>query len=173
LKTFYQKLQRNTLLRGLLTLIIGIYALWNPKQFSQVIIYLVVGIFLIFGVFHLVNWAKDRNRMASASFDLFLGVACLFVAVVIFLLAKPIVTILTVFLGIGVVIAGCLRIGQGLQLKKENQSYIAWLFVGILFVIAGLLLMFRAVSSLVSLFGVIMIVMALTDIFEFIQFKKN
>jgi uncharacterized membrane protein HdeD (DUF308 family) len=72
-----------------------------------------------------------------------------------------------------IVLNGLLRIVQGFNLKSLNQGYWPWLLYGALLVVGGLLLMFNAVASIMTLFGSLLIFMGISEIIGYIQIKRN
>lgn len=168
-----QQFQRYALLRSVLYILTGGFAIMYPKQFTQGIIYLVAGYIAILGISNLWNAYQEKRRSGYVGFEMIVGVLFLVAAVAVLALAKPIFTILTVFLGILIVLNGLLRIVQGFNLKSLNQGYWPWLLYGALLVVGGLLLMFNAVASIMTLFGSLLIFMGISEIIGYIQIKRN
>ena len=164
-----QQFQRYALLRSILYVLTGIFAIMYPKEFTQGIIYLIAGYVAILGIMNLWNAYQEKRRSGYVGFEMIVGILLLVAAAAILALAKPIFTIMTIFLGILIVLNGILRIVQGFNLKGLNQRYLPWIFYGALLVVGGLLLMFKAVASIMTLFGSLLIFMGISEIVGYIQ----
>lgn len=168
-----QQFQRYALLRSILYILTGIFAIMYPKEFTQGIIYLIAGYVAILGIMNLWSAYQEKRRSGYVGFEMIVGILLLVAAAAILALAKPIFTIMTIFLGILIVLNGILRIVQGFNLKGLNQRYLPWIFYGALLVVGGLLLMFKAVASIMTLFGSLLIFMGISEFVGYIQIKRN
>lgn len=168
-----QQFQQYAVLRSIIYIIAGILVIFYPQQFTKGIVYLIAGYVAILGLMNLFSTYRLKKETGYYGFEMIIGVLLLIAAIAILALARPLLTILTVFLGILIVLNGCLRIAQGFNLKKMDQSYLGWLFYGALLIGGGLLLMFNAIASIMTLFGSLLIFMGISEIVGYFQIKRN
>lgn len=168
-----QQFERYALLRVFLYGITGILAILYPQQVTQGIIYAVAGYVAFLGIINLFHAHQEKKQTGFTGFELIIGVLLLIAAISILALAKPIFTIITIFLGLLIVLNGVTRIIQAFNLRSLNQRYLPWVIYGGLLVIGGLVIMFNAVASIMTLFGSILLFMAASELIGYIQIRKN
>lgn len=168
-----QQFQRYALLRGICYIVAGILVIMYPQQFTQAIIYLVAGYVAVLGLLNLWNAYREKKQTGYTGMELILGILLLVAAAAILALAKPIFTIITVFLGILIVLNGCTRMMQAFNLKKLNQPFLPWMIYAGILIIGGFVLMFHAVASIMTLFGSILIFMGISEIAGYFQIRRN
>ena len=101
-----------------------------------------------------------------------IGIILLVAALAILALAKPLLTIITIILGLIIVLNGALKITQAVQLKNLNQAYWPWIIYGILMIIGGGFMMFHAIASVMTLFGSLLIIMGVSEFASYLQMRK-
>lgn len=168
-----QQFQQYALVRSVFYIITGIIVILYPQQFTKAVIYLVAAYIAVLGLMNLYSAFRIKKETGYYGFEMMLGILLLVAAAATLALAKPLLTILTIFLGTLIVLNGCLRIVQAFNLRDFKQSFWAWLIYGILLIIGGGMLMFHAISSIMLLFGSLLIFMGISELFGYFVIKRN
>mgnify|MGYP000125447661 FL=1 len=103
---------------------------------------------------------------------MYVGLFLVVIALLILALAKPLLTLATIFLGIFILINGFLRLSQVFELKNMNQPFLSLLFYSVILIIAGFILMFNAITSIMTLVGSVFIFMGLSEIIRSFSLRK-
>lgn len=168
MSSLFRSIQRHAFSRGIIYLLIGILIVLRPNQLFNMAVYLIAGYNALLGLINLVEYLKNKQH-SQMSMSLFYFIA----ALIILLFAKPIASILPVFLGILIIIGGATRISRALNLRQYvNISYVPMLIYGVALLIAGIVILFKPFSSLIVLFQFFGIVLALSGISELITAIK-
>ncbi|MCI0130335.1 MULTISPECIES: DUF308 domain-containing protein [Enterococcaceae] len=168
MSSLFRSIQRHAFSRGILYLLIGILIFLKPKQLFDAGVYLIVGYNVLLGVINLVGYLKNKQN-GQVSMSIFYFIA----ALIIWLFAQPIVSILPIFLGILIIIGGATRISRALNLRQYvNISYVPMLVYGIALLIAGIFILFNPFGSLIVLFQFFGIVLTLSGISELVTAIK-
>ncbi|MGX6970061.1 HdeD family acid-resistance protein [Vagococcus bubulae] len=168
MSSLFRSIQRHAFSRGIIYLLIGILIVLRPNQLFNMAVYLIAGYNVLLGIINLISSLKNKqNNQISMSIFYFI------IALIIWLFAKPIASILPVFLGILIIIGGATRISRALNLRQYvNISYVPMLIYGVALLIAGIVILFKPFSSLIVLFQFFGIVLALSGISELITAIK-
>ena len=167
-----QQFQQYAMLRSLVYIIVGIFIILKPQQFTKGIIYLIAAYVAILALTNLYRAYQAKKAVGYYSGEMMIGVVLLIAALAILALAKPLLTILTILLGLIIVLNGALKISQAFQLKKLNQAYWPWIIYGVLMIIGGGFMMFHAIASVMTLFGSLLIIMGVSEAASYFQIKK-
>lgn len=169
---FIQQFQRHTLLRAIVYLALGIFALTSPHFFTKIIIYILAGYFAFLGILNLINASQNR-KYENTDGQRFFAIFQLIFAAAILVLAKPLLTMITFVVGVFVLVNGLIRLNQTIQLKRTQQFFLPWLVYAILMILAGFMLMFRSVSSIMWLIGTVFLFMGISEFINFYQLKRT
>lgn len=168
MSSLFRSIQRHAFSRGIIYLLIGILIVLRPNQLFNMAVYLIAGYNVLLGIINLISSLKNKqNNQISMSIFYFI------IALIIWLFAKPIASILPVFLGILIIIGGATRISRALNLRQYvNISYVPMLIYGVALLIAGIVILFKPFSSLIVLFQFFGVVLALSGISELVTAIK-
>lgn len=172
MNTLFRQFQRYTFLQAILYFITGILALMYPQQFSKWVIYLIAAYVAFLGLANLINAFKEKRRSNVVGLQFYIGIFLLIAALGILVLAKPLLTLTTVVLGIFILINGVMRIMQAFNLRKMNYSFLPWVIYGLILVIVGLILMFNALASIMTLIGSVLVFMGISELIGYFQLRK-
>ncbi|MGX4685312.1 HdeD family acid-resistance protein [Vagococcus sp. JNUCC 83] len=168
MSSIFRSIQHHAFARGILYLIIGFLIFLQPNKLFNMAVYLIVGYNVVLGLLNLFSTLRTKqNGQLSTSIFYFI------VALIIWLFARPIASILPIFLGILVIIGGVSKISRAMNLKQYvNISYVPMLIYGVLLLLAGIFILFKPFSSLIMLFKFFGIVLALSGVSELVTAIK-
>ncbi len=167
---FLKSIIANKLIVALLSIALGIILLIMQGGALMTAVKVISFLFMIAGIVYIVLYLMKKNRsnttLACALIVLLLGL-------LFFVRPDIIVNILPVILGVYLIVEGLTNVLAALQHKK-NRSFLVGLVLGVLTVLVGFFLIFRAgtVMNIVAIVaGISLIVNGLTDLFTLRAFK--
>lgn len=176
MRIVFEKLARYALLRGILYVALGVLMLIAPAIVMQMIVYILAAYAIIMGVINIVAYLRNRQE-GEVSFGLVTGGLLIVLGIVMIVFTKAILSILPIFLGALLILAGVSRlveaIGGGTALGTPR---ILLIILAILIIIGGLLVILNPFSTSVLLFQVFGLLVILQGVGEFIAyftFKKS
>ncbi|MHC5267721.1 HdeD family acid-resistance protein [Enterococcus sp. LJL98] len=167
-----RQFQRYTFLRALIYFITGLLALVYPQQFTKWVIYLIAGYLAFFGILNLLSGFRHKQQSQQMGFEFYFGLLFVIAALAVLVLAKPLLTLTTILLGVMILINGVMRISQSFRFKQMNQPFLPWIIYGGILVIIGLILMFNAITSIMTLVGSVLLFMGLSEMIGYFQLRK-
>ena len=172
MRTIFRQFQRYTFLQAILYFITGGLALLFPQQFTKGVIYLIAAYVAFLGITNLLSALKEKRQYNVTGLQFYLGIFFLIAALGILVLAKPLLTLTTILLGIFILINGVMRVMQAIDFKNHNQAFLSWIIYGLILVIVGLILMFNAISSIMTLIGSVLIFMGISEMIGYFQLRN-
>jgi len=175
MQSLFDQLQKAAWIRSLLMLGLGAWIVLAPNSVLSIITW-VIAIGLLIAAFNAFGASRDLKRAGYSGIGSMGGVGFLIAAVLVLVLAKPVLSLLPLVLGISLLIYGITRItSANRQQQYVNVSPVPTVIYGILVALAGLVLIFNpfhAVLLMFRIFGGILIVMAVTELFGWFRYNK-
>lgn len=171
MSSLFRSIQRHAFIRGIIYLILGVLIVLKPHQLFSFAVYLISAYNVALGLINLFGSIKN-NQSGQMPLTIFYFIF----ALIIWLFAKPIASILPIFLGIIIIASGASQISRALNLRQYvNVSYMPMLIYGIILLIAGVLILFNPFSSLIivfQFFGIVLIFSGISEIVTGIRLKN-
>lgn len=170
MKKYLKKDALETILVSIIFLAIGILIALNPETTIMAVSYVIGGIFILFGIFKIVNYISLKGNEDFLNYDLVFGTIGIIVGIIFIVQASLLNTILRIAVAIWLIYSGLIKGNVALKLKKFNIK--AWwlaLVSAILMVVAGIYVISYS-GILVATLGIFMIVYAVIDIINEIIF---
>ena len=175
-KSARPKIKPTAAFYGLICMIIGIIDLVNPEKMLNIIAY-ALGISAIIGglIFVIMYLARDvRHNLGNN--DFLNGVVSIVVGIVILLKWKELMTIVPIVLGVLIIVSGCIKLQDSIDLKKlGHPMFAAMLIFAFVFIIFGAVLVanpFESEILLLRLIGVALIIAGMTDLVASVFLKE-
>lgn len=166
--------QRYALLRSAIYIIAGLAIVINPTAVFHFIGYLITAYFVLLGVLNLLEANKNRKQTGAWGFGLISGIAFFILALIVWVFAAAIVSLLPVILGLVIILKSLFQLFVGLNTRSKGWS--AWSAYSILLLIGGLILLFnpfKSVMILFQLFGGLLIFMGISEIISYFKVNKR
>ncbi|EMF0081045.1 DUF308 domain-containing protein [Enterococcus hirae] len=163
--------QRYALLRSAIYIIAGLAIIINPTAVFHFIGYLITAYFVLLGVLNLLEANKNRKQTGAWGFGLISGIVFFILALIVWVFAAAIVSILPVILGLVIILKSLFQLFVGLNTRSKG-----WSAYGILLLIGGLILLFnpfKSVMVLFQLFGGLLIFMGISEIISYFKVNKR
>lgn len=169
--SIFKSVQKHTLIRSAAYILLGIAITLDPIGVSKIILNIIIAYNVVMGIFNLLSAFKNKvdGYNPTTGFAIFYFVC----ALLIFLFAKPIVSMLPILLGISFIIGGAMRLTQSLSLRQYiNVNWLPMLIYGGFMIGAGILLVINPFSSAMMFFRFFGITLTISGISELIAFIR-
>ncbi|MGX6978273.1 DUF308 domain-containing protein [Vagococcus elongatus] len=171
MKNLLASLKKYVLLQGLFYLLFGIIIVMRPGATMNIFIKVIAGYFLVMGLISIVRGLKYKEEVLYSRMSLMGGVLYLIIAGAAVLFMRTLIGLLPILLGIFIIVSG---INKWVYLNQfhmaEKRSYI---YIGIM-VALGIILLFNpfgAVLVAFRIFGVILIVMGIAELWNYVTYR--
>ncbi len=167
-KTKERGSQKTTLIFPLISLILGIILLTSSTKAVIIVCYLIGGIVVLFGLYHLFRYYKLKQELKiEDNQKLILGVAFLAIGLVIIILSSVLETCLRFIIGFSLIVNG---IKKAIIAINNRDSLI--LILGLMFIAMGLYTIL-AENIIFQIVGILLILSSIIDILNLFITKKN
>ncbi|EMF0101901.1 DUF308 domain-containing protein [Enterococcus hirae] len=163
--------QRYALLRSAIYIIAGLAIVINPTAVFHFIGYLITAYFVLLGILNLLEANKNRKQTGAWRFGLISGIAFFILALIVWVFAAAIVSLLPVILGLVIILKSLFQLFVGLNTRSKG-----WSAYSILLLVGGLILLFnpfKSVMILFQLFGGLLIFMGISEIITYFKVNKR
>lgn len=162
-----------SILESIVFAILGIILVCRPEGTVKMITGLLGAIFIVIGIFKIINYFSSRGINNFFNYNLIYGLTSIVIGFVAMFYMNIIASIFRIIIGIWIIYTSFVSINASIQIKRFGSE--AWLYSIILALImfaCGLYVIINSNAIIVSI-GIIMIVYAVIDIIEHIIFMKN
>lgn len=175
-----KELKWDALLKGVLYILLGLAAFLIPETMEKTLAYLLAGVLILAGAVSMVCYLLRDAKQNYYRNDFLYGLIGIALGVIVLYKIELIISLVPVILGIMVLISGCAKLQDVIDIKRLNSgNWIALLVIAVIDIVFGILLItnpFKAASILFRLIGAGLIFSGITDcvvIFYFAdQFKR-
>lgn len=166
--TFINRIRNFIWLKSLAYIIFGLFFLFDPHGTLNIVISLIASFFLVFGVINLISAWRQRVNNEVTDYSMGIGIAQIVIAIIVFILAVPLLSFLPFILGIVLIITGISNVFTALNHRQYvNISPMPFVLYGVLLILVGILLAFNPFGTILILlqfFGATLIVMGIMTI---------
>jgi uncharacterized membrane protein HdeD (DUF308 family) len=170
-----KNIKRNMWLRAAAFIILGILIAFKPAMMINISIQLIALYLAILGIYSLVTGLKTHQKGESLNSAMILGITELVGALFVWLFAKSLLSLLPFVIGIGLLVHG---INYIMQIRSNRQyvnvSPVMNYVYGALIIVAAVVMIFNPFKSLTvlfAIFGWLLIIMGIAEIFGTRLFK--
>lgn len=175
-----KELKWDALLKGTLYILLGLAAFLIPETMEKTLAYLMAAVLILAGAVSMVCYLLRDAKQNYYRNDFLYGLIGIALGVIVLYKIELIISLVPVILGIMVLISGCAKLQDVIDIKRLNSgNWTVLLVIAVIDVVFGILLItnpFKAVSILFRLIGAGLIFSGITDcvvIFYFAdQFKR-
>ena len=156
-------------------LLLGILLLIHPVAFSQAVCYVLGVCALIYGIWKILGYWKDRKIGGVFQLELIVGVILTVIGLVALFKSEVLLSILPVIIGLIILMDGLVTINQALNLRKLDYRWKYLLPMGIVVAVFGLVLVLNPFGSamlLMRFLGFTLLVDGFCDFWWYYRLKK-
>ena len=170
------KLKPTAAFYGLICVILGIIDLINPEKMLSIIAYAIGISAIVCGIVFVIRYMVRDVRYNMGNNDFLSGIVAAVIGVIILIKWQELMALVPMILGVFIIVSGCIKLQDCIDLKKlGNSSYAVMLVMALVFIIFGAVLVanpFESEVLLLRLIGVSLIISGMTDIFASIFFDS-
>ena len=172
-----KELKKNMILLAVFYLILGIILVLFPEGSGYAICYLIGGLTIIYGIFHLVLYQRTKSPFVTYRYDLVQGIIGLAIGIYVMIVPEILIETLPVVLGVVVMIDSIVKIQNAWDLKR--LGYDRWWLVMIgafVTLVFGLLMVFYPFTvylSVIVFVGISLIVNGVSDLITIFILNKK
>ena len=172
-----KELKKNMILLAVFYLILGIILVLFPEGSGYAICYLIGGLTIIYGIFHLVLYQRTKSPFVTYRYDLVQGVIGLAIGIYVIIVPEILIETLPVVLGVVVMIDSIVKIQNAWDLKR--MGYDRWWLVmigALVTLVFGLLMVFYPFTvylSVIVFVGISLIVNGVSDLITIFILNKK
>lgn len=173
MEKFLKKGSFVSILTSLVILAVGVLMICNPDVVTSIVGYVIGGVFVVLGVYKVINYFVSKGKYDFYNYDLVYGILAIVLGIIVMLCMNSITSLLRIMIGIWILYSGLLRLTFSFKLKKFYvDSWVFSLVASVLMIVAGLFVTLYQGTILVAL-GFVMVFCSIMDIIEEIIFMKN
>lgn len=172
-----KELKKNMILLAVFYLILGIILVLFPEGSGYAICYLIGGLTIIYGIFHLVLYQRTKSPFVTYRYDLVQGIIGLAIGIYVMIVPEILIETLPVVLGVVVMIDSIVKIQNAWDLKR--MGYDRWWLVmigALVTLVFGLLMVFYPFTvylSVIVFVGISLIVNGVSDLITIFILNKK
>ena len=172
-----KELKKNMILLAVFYLILGIILALFPEGSGYAICYLIGGLTIIYGIFHLVLYQRTKSPFVTYRYDLVQGIIGLAIGIYVMIVPEILIETLPVVLGVVVMIDSIVKIQNAWDLKR--MGYDRWWLVmigALVTLVFGLLMAFYPFTvylSVIVFVGISLIVNGVSDLITIFILNKK
>ena len=172
-----KELKKNMILLAVFYLILGIILVLFPEGSGYAICYLIGGLTIIYGIFHLVLYQRTKSPFVTYRYDLVQGIIGLAIGIYVMIVPEILIETLPVVLGVVVMIDSIVKIQNAWDLKRMGYDRWWLVMIGALVTLAfGLLMVFYPFTvylSVIVFVGISLIVNGVSDLITIFILNKK
>ena len=158
-----------SLIMPLLDLIVGVIFLAYPEFLPKVSVIIIGSLVLVHGLFFLIRYFYDGIGTRFFAIDLILGIAAIILG--IFTIYNPYSDysskVIGIFYALWLFLSGIEKIYYSYQFRKEQEEiYPLILFIGVMFLLMGIISLFRPFRNFIFIVKLIGIFLICSGLFE-------
>lgn len=162
-----------SIIESIIFAILGIVLVCKPEGTVKAITYILGTVFILIGIFKIINYFIDRGNDDFYNFDLIYGLTAIVIGIVTMAYMNVIGSIFRIIIGVWIIYTSFVRINTSLQIKRIGSTLWGWsLALAIIMFVCGLYVVINPGTIIVTI-GIIMIIYSVIDIIENIIFMKN
>lgn len=172
-----KELKKNMILLAVFYLILGIILVLFPEGSGYAICYLIGGLTIIYGIFHLVLYQRTKSPFVTYRYDLVQGIIGLAIGIYVMIVPEILIETLPVVLGVVVMIDSIVKIQNAWDLKRMGYDRWWLVMIGALVTfVFGLLMVFYPFTvylSVIVFVGISLIVNGVSDLITIFILNKK
>lgn len=174
MKQLFSNFFRISISTSVIFCLFGLLLFFNPESFIVAISIILGIIAIVYGVFEIVLYTKNKDVNQS---DLMVGIVALAGGIILIIRTDILATIIPIIIGISLIILGVKKIQLAFDFKKNNINN--WLYMFIMALITfgcGAILVINPIKGAfvaTQVVGIIIIIYSVIDIVDSLMFKKS
>lgn len=173
LRKLFNKSSWISILEAIIFAVLGVILVWKPEETVKVASYLLGVVFIIVGIFKIINYFLKDGKHEIYNYDMAYGLIAIIIGMCTIIFSSTISSIFRIVIGLWIIYTSTIRMNFALKLKSiDTNVWIYSLLLAITMFICGLYVTLNS-GTIVMTIGIFMIVYAFIELIETIIFMKN
>lgn len=172
-----KEIKWSAMLKGILYILLGIVALVIPETMERTLGYMLGIVLIIAGGISMISYLLRDARENYYRDDFVFGLVGIVLGIIMLLKVEVIISLIPLLLGILVVISGCAKLQDVVDMKRMNSgNWIVMLMLALINLILGTVLIFNpfeAATLMFRMLGIGLIFSGITDCVTIIYFANK
>lgn len=172
----FRTIQTNQLILGIVYIILGLPIALKPNQSFNLFISTLSLILFIYGLKAIISSYQFKRKIGYYDSRMMIGVSLLIAAAIVFFLARALLSIFPIIVGIGILISGVSQLMLRLNQRSVQQNQWFGITISVLIIIGGLIILLNPFSSVLAILqfgGLILIVLGIQNIINYFQMRNR
>ena len=162
-----------SIVESMIFAILGIILVCKPEGTVKVITWILGTIFILIGIYKIINYFASKGENDFYNFDLIYGLTAIVIGIVTMAYMNIIGSVFRIIIGVWIIYTSFVRINTAIQIRKFGNAVWIWsLVLAIAMFMCGLYIVINPATIIITI-GIIMIVYSVIDIIENVIFMKN
>ena len=162
IEKLFKKSRWVSIIESLIFALLGIILICKPEGTLKFITFLLGTIFILTGIYKIINYFVSKGRYNFYDYDLAYGLVACIIGIITIFFSSTIGSIFRIIIGLWIIYSSFIRMNLSTKLKALNTTI--W--------ICGLYITVNSGAIIVTI-GIMMIIYSVIDIIEDIIFMKN
>ena len=171
-----ERLKKSTqanVLVSIVFIILGLMLAFKPDVTFSLIVNIIGGIIILFGVVKIFNYLKLKKEFNMFEYDLFFGILGIILGIVVIVFGREVASLFRVIIVIWIIYNAVLKMQVSLYLKRGLSHAWSYTMIGAcLMLVCGLFITFKS-NAIISTVGIVVIIYAVMDLIENLITLKN
>lgn len=144
---YIKRCEKNMLISTVVTLILGIVLAFEPGKSIKGITAIIAILFMLIGVFQLIDYLRQDRVEKMMSLSLILGLILCGIGIFLFINLESLVRFITTLIGITIMIKSLFKLQFAFNIKGMSEKWFYNLVVGIAGMVLGIVLLLNPFES--------------------------
>lgn len=166
---YIKRCEKSMLISTVVTLILGVVLAFEPGGSIKVITAIIAILFMLIGLFQLIDYLRQGKIEKMMSLSLILGIILFGVGVFLFVNLESLINFITTLIGITIMIKSLFKLQFAFNIKGVSDKWFYNLIVGLVGMILGIVLLvnpFESAELFLRIVGILLVVGSIAELVE-------
>lgn len=162
-----------SIIESIVFAILGVLLICNPEGVVKVISYILGAIFIVAGIYKIVNYMSAKGKYDIYNYDIAYGIIAILIGLGIIIFNNSISSIFRIAIGLWIIYTSILRMSFSFKLKVvDSNTWVYSLILAVLMFICGLYITLTS-GTIAVIIGSLMLAFSVINIIEEVIFMRN
>lgn len=166
---YIKRCEKSMLISTVVTLILGVVLAFEPGGSIKVITAIIAILFMLIGLFQLVDYLRQGKVEKMMSLSLILGIILFGIGVFLFVNLESLINFITTLIGVTIMIKSLFKLQFAFNIKGVSDKWFYNLIVGIVGMILGIILLvnpFASAELFLRIVGILLVIGSIAELVE-------
>ncbi len=166
---YIKRCEKSMLISTAVTLILGVVLAFEPGRSIKVITAIIAILFMLIGLFQLIDYIRQDKVEKMMSLSLILGIILCGIGVFLFLNLESLINFITTLIGITIMIKSLFKLQFAFNIKGMSEKWFYNLIIGVVGMILGIVLLINPFASAEIFLRIVGVLLVIGSIAEFVE----